>query len=174
MAEEFLQDKVIDVDAEDAYNGHPKNFLLSFPVYIMLLLKKVNDTTFCEWHGGYNKQNTIALDNNRLLVNESHVDNTRAIFCNGVLTLYDTLSPRFTKEERTEIDKILEKIEKIDSYEQNECIKPHRELLRLINLHLARRNYYNGDDYYEDGKPVDPLIHAQLDENGQLVLGRNV
>jgi hypothetical protein len=167
---------VLDIDAKEMMKTSSSSGKLQmpFPFFLMMLLKQVNDTSFVEWYGGYNKQQQIVMANGSVMVNEVHVSNTRSVFCNAVMTLYNVLKPRFTKEEADEIKKLNEKIDAFAAhdYETNVVIGPHREMLEIIHYHLARRNYYAGDNFFEDGKPRDPRAPAQLDENGNLIIGQ--
>jgi hypothetical protein len=176
MAEEKTDLIDVEKDEEAGKAGQPSKQIITFPVFIMQLLKQVNDTSFVEWHGGYTRKQQIVLNSGAMMVNEIYVSNTRSVFCNAILTLYDVLSPRFTKDELTAITKTLEDIKKLtqEDYEKQSCIDTHRTLLRIIHLHLARRNYYQGDQFYEDGKPTDPHIPAQLDEKGNLLMGKQI
>jgi hypothetical protein len=165
-----------DADA-DLSGGGGKNKKFTYNDLLMGLIKKVHDTTFCEWHGGYTKQNTIALDNNRMLVTESHVDNSRSIFCNAVMTLLDMLYCRMMDEELKEkahdIHALMTEIESLkeDDYKTDACIKPHRKLLRILHEHLDNNNYYGDMDSIADGLPESFEQDASVDLAGNIVLG---
>ena len=150
------------------------NTFITFPVFVMVHLGKINESGMTEWTGGYTKKSEIVLPDGRVLTNESYVPNTRATFCNAVMTMYDILACRLSKDEIPTFDDVIKEIRELtdDDYRTDKSVLIHRKLLQHIHYHLARRSYYSGDDFFQDGKPVDPRSPAQLDENGKIILGR--
>ena len=165
-----------DADADLSGSGG-KNKKFTYNDLLMGLVKKVHDTTFCEWHGGYMKTNQIALDNNRTLFTESHVDNSRSVFCNSVMTLFDMLYCRMLeeelKDEKHNIHVVMKLINdlKEEDYKTDACIKPHRALLRILHEHLDNNNYYGDMDSIADGLPESFEQDASVDIAGNIVLG---
>jgi hypothetical protein len=164
-----------DADADLSGSGG-KNKKFTYNDLLMGLIKKVHDTTFCEWHGGYVKKSLTRIDGDTFEV-ESYVDNSRSVFCNSVMTIFDMLYCRMLEEELKDkkhaIHEVLKVIDDIkeEDYKTDACIKPHRALLRILHEHLDNNNYYGDMDSIADGLPESFEQDASVDLAGNIVLG---
>jgi hypothetical protein len=89
----------IDPEAYNKYGGggSAKDFF-NYRIILMMHCNKILGLGSVEFHGGYNKQSQVALDNNRILITETHVPDTRQSFGNSIIMLYCWALPRIMNQ----------------------------------------------------------------------------
>jgi len=155
--------RFIDPEGYKQYGGYanPRD-VFSFKNILMMHIKSIIDLGSVEWHGGYMKQTQVSLDNNRTLITESHVQDTRQAWGNAILMFCAFIEPKMTmrypkegklvdkpdKEPIIELKKkCLDLSRKIqtgtaDANASVDYVEAHYELFILLNTFCARNNYW--------------------------------